>query len=387
MKTVLYYTSAYFLDPALEIINTIKDKVNLHVLIEVTSNSKQTTILNIDKLPERNYLVTPEEVLSAKDCDSLKPFFEGVCSVHFVIHSHHSGLSWSTVKASMAVNRFIKKIRPEIIHFDGFSLRTIGILPKLFKREKTVLTIHDAKLHSGENTWKTRLPRFLFLKIPIPKVYAFYSNFTKEQFIQTVSASKGEKVKLDMPFYTYYDLSSKDLPVEDDYILFFGRLSKYKGIPFLLDAMPEVWKEFPESKLVIAGAGTLPEVNDHPVLLNNKDKITFINRHIPNEELAGFIRKSKFIVCPYTDASQSGVVMTAFGLSKPVVTTNVGAFSEFIIPGYNGFIAGKVEALSIAEAMKDLLRNKKYLEFSENLKHSRNQVQQTNAALLTETYN
>lgn len=387
MKTVFYYISAYFLDTSLEIINAIKDKVNLHVLIEVTSNSKQTTVLNIDTLPAGKYLATPDEILSKKDIELLEPFFKGTCSVHFVIHSHQSGLSWSTLKADMAVNRLIKKFKPEVVHFDGFSLRTIGILPYLFRREKIVLTIHDAKLHSGENTWKTRLPRFLFLKIPLPKVYAFYSSFTKDQFTQTVSATRGEKVKLEMPFYTYYDLASRDVPVKDEYILSFGRLSKYKGIPYLLDAMPEVWKEFPACQLIIAGAGTLPEVNEHSVLLNNKEKITFINRHIPNDELAGLIRKAKFIVCPYTDASQSGVVMTAFGLNKPAVTTDVGAFSEFIKPGFNGFLASKVDALSIAESIKDLLRNKKYLEFSDNLKQSRNSSRQKNGDLLLETYN
>lgn len=387
MKTVFYYTSAYFLDTSLEIINSIKDKVNLHVLIEVTPNSKQTTVLNIATLPGGKQLARPKEILNKKDYDSLATFFEGTCSVHFVVHSHHSGLSWSTFKTNRAVNRLIRKIKPEVIHFDGFSLRTIGLLPYLFKREKIVLTIHDANLHSGEKTWKTRLPRFLFFKVPLQKIYTFYSEFTKQQFIHNISASRGKKVKLEMPFFTYYDVSTLNLPVNDDYILFFGRLSKYKGIPFLLDAMPEVWKEFPESKLVIAGAGTLPEVNEHPVLLNNPEKISFFNRHIPNEELAGLIRKAKFIVCPYTDASQSGVIMTAFGLNKPAIATNVGAFSEFVTPGFNGYLTEKVDATSIAQSIKDMLRNKKYLEFSDNLKHSRNGCREKNAALLLETYN
>ncbi len=39
------------------------------------------------------------------------------------------------------------------------------------------------------------------------------------------------------------------------HILFFGRLSPYKGIDDLLQAMPDVFNEFPDEKLIIAGKG------------------------------------------------------------------------------------------------------------------------------------
>lgn len=389
MKTVFYYTSAYFLDTSIEIINAIKDKVNLYVFIEITQASKQTTILNVETLPEGRHLVSAEELLSKKDYDTLKPYFEGIQSVQFVIHSHSTGLSWSTIKANRSVNRLIKRIKPEVVHFDGFSFRTAGLLPRLFRREKIVLTIHDAILHSGEKSWKSRLPRFLFLRIPFHRVYAFYSSFTLNEFANNVTAARGEKIKLQMPFFRYYsNVESMRKPELQDYVLFFGRLSKYKGIPSLLDAMPEVWMEFPKAKLVIAGSGSLPEVNHHEVLQNNPDKIIFHNRHILNDELLTLIRRAKFVVCPYTDASQSGVLMTAFGLNRPVVATDVGAFGEFVKPGINGFLAKKNDPASIAEAMINLLRGDKYLEFIENLKQSQHlDGSKKNGELLVQAYN
>ena len=50
MKTVFYYTSTYFLDTSLEVINALKDQVNLHVLIEITPSSKNANIINVDAL-------------------------------------------------------------------------------------------------------------------------------------------------------------------------------------------------------------------------------------------------------------------------------------------------------------------------------------------------
>jgi glycosyltransferase involved in cell wall biosynthesis len=51
------------------------------------------------------------------------------------------------------------------------------------------------------------------------------------------------------------------------------------------------------------------------------------------------IQHAKFLVCPYRDASQSGVLMTAMAIGKPVIATNVGAFPEYIQDGYNGLVA------------------------------------------------
>ena len=38
-------------------------------------------------------------------------------------------------------------------------------------------------------------------------------------------------------------------------------------------------------------------------------------------------------MCPYTDATQSGVVYSSFALNTPVIATNVGGLSEMIDDG------------------------------------------------------
>ena len=45
---------------------------------------------------------------------------------------------------------------------------------------------------------------------------------------------------------------SRPLP-ERPSILFFGRISHYKGVDVLLDAMEAVWRAVPEATLTIAG--------------------------------------------------------------------------------------------------------------------------------------
>lgn len=367
METVFYYTSTYFLDTSLEIINVLKTQVSLHVLIEITPSSKNANIINVDSLPEDKYLATPQEILSEKDQLYFADYFSGVKTVHFVVHHHPTGLSLSTLKVVAAVKKYIIQFNPSVIHFEGFTLRTLGLVPVLFKIKKLVLAVHDAMLHSGETTWKSKLPRFIFFRLPVNKTFVFYSAFSMQQFIKYTKHSKANKVLLQMHPFSYFNKIASGKQSQHNNLLFFGRISKYKGVDILLDAMPMILDVFPDEKLIIAGKGADDELMQHPVLQDKKFNTTLINRYIPNEELAGLIKEAKIVVCPYIDATQSGVLMTAFALHKPVVATNVGAFSEQIKNDENGCLVKEINAKQLAACIISCLQNNHYLKLENNL--------------------
>jgi hypothetical protein len=108
MKTVLYYTSTYFMDISLEVINVLKKHANLHVLIEITASSKNANIVNIDALPLGKNLVAPQDILSEKDYARVEPFLQGAASVYFVMHRHPTGLSFNTIQVTGEVIKHIK---------------------------------------------------------------------------------------------------------------------------------------------------------------------------------------------------------------------------------------------------------------------------------------
>ena len=358
--TVVYYMQVCFLDVTIELVNVLKKHVQLHVLIELTPHGKNMTVLEIDNIPEGRTLVKPEEVLTKRSYEHLKPYFEGVASIHFVIHPHRTGFSYSTLQASGKVWRYIKQFKPDIIHFETFGLRAIGMLPYLRSVKNVCISIHDPVPHSGENTWKVHLPRTFFFNMPVKKKYLFYSKFARTQFEEHYKKLKDGKMVLQMSPYSFL----KNLVNEDDgakkHILFFGRLSPYKGIDDLLQAMPEVYKEFPDERLVIAGKGYPGFEIDKSVMEKFKNNIALIDRHIPNDELATLIKGAKFIVCPYKDATQSGVLMTAFGLNTPVIATNVGSFPEFINDNVNGLLVPPNDPAKLAEGIRFALRNERY---------------------------
>jgi glycosyltransferase involved in cell wall biosynthesis len=376
-----------FLDVCIEMVKALKKHVNLHVLIELTPQGKNLTILEIKDFPKGKSLVTPKELLTEKSYAYLQNYFEGAASVHFVIHPHKTGFSYSTLQVSFDAWKYVKQFRPDIMHFETISLRAIGMLFFLRAFKKVCISIHDPVAHSGEETWKMSLPRKFFFNAPVKRHYLFYSRFAKKQFEDYYTSIREPKMVLRLSPYSFLQHLVKEEREEKKYILFFGRLSPYKGVDNLLKAMPAVFKEFPNERLIIAGKRYHGFVIDEQMVNAYSNNITVIDRHIPNEELADLIQGAKFIVCPYKDATQSGVLMTAFGLKTPVIATNVGSFPEFIEDDVNGLLVPSDSPEKLAERICYALRNDHYKALAENI--SNNDVDamwSRNADLLLHTY-
>jgi len=385
--TVVYYMQVAFLDVCIEMVKALKKHVNLHVLIELTPQGKNLTILEIKDFPKGKSLVRPEEILTEKSYAYLQSYFEGAASVHFVIHPHKTGFSYSTLGVSFTAWKYIKQFRPDIMHFETISLRAIGMLFFLKAFKKVCISIHDPVAHSGEETWKMSLPRKFFFNMPVKRHYLFYSRFAKKQFEDYYKWIREPKMVLRLSPYSFLQHLISEEQKEKKYILFFGRLSPYKGVDNLLKAMPAVFKEFPNERLIIAGKRYHDFTIDEQMLNEYSNNITLIDRHIPNEELADLIQGAKFIVCPYKDATQSGVLMTAFGLKTPVIATNVGSFPEFIEDDVNGLLVPSDSPEKLAERICFALRNDHYRTLAENIRNNDvDAMWSRNADLLLHTY-
>lgn len=362
---LVYYTSTHFLDISIELINILKTHVQLHVLIEITPKSKNANIINVDKLPEDKVLVHPQKLLSDDDYQHLAPYFLGTKSINFVVHSKSSGISLQTLKTSLVVNNYLKTLNAKVIHFDSFSLRTVGLLPYLWRFKKILLSVHDPVLHSGENNLKNILPRLLSFNFPIKKCFIFYSKFSQLTFETHYPKNQHSKISLKMQPYSYYSNFGERNLLAKKHILFFGRISMYKGIDILLASIPAFLKKNKDEVFVIAGKNAGGYQLDKEILKQFPNNIIVLNRYIPNKELGSLIRNSKFVVCPYLDATQSGVLMTSYAFNTPVVASSVGAFPEYIEDNKFGILVKNNNPKELAQKMTEALNN--YKTMSKNL--------------------
>ena len=154
----------------------------------------------------------------------------------------------------------------------------------------------------------------------------------------------------------------------EKYILFFGQIASNKGLDILFPAMKELHKTHPNIKLIVAGKGKFSfDISPY----KNLEYIDIRNHFIPDDALAQLIQHAMFVVCPYIDATQSGVVMSAFAFNKPVVATNVGGFPEQVIHNQFGLIVSPNDIQALTNAMSELCENhNKLLHLQENIRMS-----------------
>ncbi len=160
-------------------------------------------------------------------------------------------------------------------------------------------------------------------------------------------------------------------PIEEKYVLYFGRLSEEKGVHIILEAI----KELPEVKFILAGSGPLDEMIYRT---HNIQKVGFVSGRL----LWSLVCKAEFVISP-------SLCMETFGLSNgesiklgtPVVTTNLGAFPETVVDGKNGYL---IEPNSVTELQKCI---KKLWDDKETLKELRDGCLKTKLMSISEYSN
>jgi glycosyltransferase involved in cell wall biosynthesis len=360
---VAYYTSTNFLDVVLETIQGFKTQVELHIFIEITPASKNTTIINVASLDEFNNIETPERLLGKEKWDELKGYFEGVASVHFLVHKDVRSLTFKSLRKAFAFGKYLRQFKVDVFHFDTVSPRAIGLYFYL-RSKKVFITLHDPVPHSGETNWREHLPNFVFYGMA--RGYFFYSQFANEQFRQYYKRIKVPFYNLRLQPYSFISQFMHKHKRNGNAILFFGRLSYYKGIDLLLEAIPKVLEKYPQQKFIIAGKPAYGYKIDGTILEQYKNNLEVLLRYISIEELVTYFESSKFVVCPYRDATQSGVLMTCRAAGKMVVATRVGSFPEYIQDNVDGLLA-EPNPQSIAEKIIEALEQDRYKTMEQHI--------------------
>lgn len=142
------------------------------------------------------------------------------------------------------------------------------------------------------------------------------------------------------------------LPDGRPVVLFFGFVRPYKGLDYLIQALPLVLEKLPVHLLVVGEFWVSPEVYYRLARdLGVESAVTFVNRYIPNEELGPYFDIADVVVLPYVSATQSAVVQLAFSFGKPVITTHVGGLHEVVEDGTTGLLVPPRDALALADAI------------------------------------
>lgn len=177
--------------------------------------------------------------------------------------------------------------------------------------------------------------------------------------------------------FNFHNIQKEDarthlqLPQNGNILLFFGLIRDYKGLKYLLNAMPDIYITLPNIHLVIAGDfGS--SYNEYLILIDQlkiKNCITIFNKYILDTDVEYYFSASDLVVLPYESATQSGVVQMAYGFDKPVIVTDVGGLPEVVTHNKTGYIVPPHNTSALADAVIDYFTQNKANEFIENIKN------------------
>lgn len=225
-------------------------------------------------------------------------------------------------------------------------------------KRKIILTVHDPFPHTGLDTRIVRLRRKVAFRC-VPH-FIILNKAQREKFLSFYHLPSSAVIDSRLSCYTYLNMVEQDMTTvpEQKYILFAGKISKYKGVEYLLEAMKKVHDTFPDIKLVVAGGGKYHfDISEYAAL----PYIDIRNRFIPDEELVALMNKTQFMVCPYTDATQSGVIMSSFTFGTPVIATRVGGLPEMLGNSKYGMLVKEKDTDALYQGICSLLSDEEQL--------------------------
>ena len=303
--------------------------------------------------------------------------------------------------ARKKIRRVLDDFKPEIVHLNNFNFQiTPSIIYEIKKYErqskrtvKIVFTAHDYQLicpnhmmnipSTGENCrrcidkglqqcMKCKCIHNSIVKSLIGTAEAVlyrqlhtYRNISKvicpSKFMKEQIECNPDLVGKTIVMHNFLEEISKDDVEKEDYVLYFGRYSKEKGVETLL----KVARKMSSYKFVFAGSGPLA---DEVEKISNVTNCGFLS----GIELTNTIKKAKFCIypsewfenCPFS-------VMEALQCRTPVIGADIGGIPELIENGNNGllFEAGNEEQLKdcIEKLMLDIELYAKLLRGCEKL--------------------
>ncbi|NTU73131.1 glycosyltransferase family 4 protein [Candidatus Roizmanbacteria bacterium] len=353
------------IDSILPLAKRLAEKVQLDLYICVYGEKFTESIGSFDLSPYSNGIHDESvtiKLLGGKVCDYVNDSFR----IFLLKFPDLKVKNIENIFISYEFAKYLNDQKYDIVHFNGIKL-TQFIIAFFLKRKNVLWTIHDPFLHTGEERFSTTV---LYKTIGFlgPNVVV-HNKFWIKDFMRTYSVNPRNVFYVrhgTMEIYRSFCERDYNPDPQKKTLLFFGRISKYKGLEYLVKAAIKSKNRVPNLKVVIAGEG---KYCFDTSLIENNDLFECHNRYIGNEELVELIQKCDVVVCPYIDATQSGVVLTAFALNKPVIASAVGGIPEVVIPEVTGKLVPPKDEDALSDAIVDMLSDPEKLKnMSENIK-------------------
>jgi D-inositol-3-phosphate glycosyltransferase len=181
----------------------------------------------------------------------------------------------------------------------------------------------------------------------------------------------------------------------DKTLLFFGNITPYKGLEYLIAAFDDLIKRDQSYRLLIAG--TPKGSPDYWIRLGSiiessgfKDRVIRRVEYVPDEDTELYFKAADVLILPYTRVFQSGVLFLGYNFGLPVIAAAVGSLRDDVIEGETGFVFEAMDSVDLVRAIgryfdselfHDLANRRTQIRVYANRRYSWCRVAQTTAAV------
>ena len=152
-------------------------------------------------------------------------------------------------------------------------------------------------------------------------------------------------------------------------ILFFGRITPYKGLEYLIAAFQQIRARREDYRLIIAGRPDKCERYWQKIREAIRDdaqrgRVLLRADFIPDNETEVYFKAADVLVLPYKNIYQSGVLFLGHSFGLPVLAADVGALKDEIVEGRTGFVFRPEDAADLAKAIERYFASDLYTDLN-----------------------
>lgn len=160
-------------------------------------------------------------------------------------------------------------------------------------------------------------------------------------------------------------------------ILFFGRITPYKGLEYLVAAFRDTLAQGNDYRLIIAGRPDRSEKYWTAIQEDLREdvqmgRVLLRAEFIPDEETEIYFKAADVLVLPYRHIYQSGVLFLSHSFGLPVLAADVGSMKDDVVEGKTGFVFKSCDPGELAKTINCYFES----DLFANLDSRRQEIQQ-----------
>ncbi|MGI5851929.1 MAG: glycosyltransferase family 4 protein [Caldicoprobacterales bacterium] len=296
--------------------------------------------------------------LSKKDRDRLTRW--GAIVVPFTIRNRFSPIR--SIFAILRLYRLLRRHRVDILHCHGFWAGLIGRIAALLAGCPCIYTIHNFPPGNLGSWGRRAAARIEGILSRITKKIIAVSGALKNHATLGLGIDP-EKIRIVHNGIDLPDQIKKDQDIRRVWGIDSGeklvgtvaRLIPAKGLDVLIEAVPLVLREFPNTKFMIVGDGPLKSVlMTKAANLKCGKNIIFVGH---SEYIWYYYRAFDIFVLPSMSEGLGIALLEAMGMGKPVIASDVGGIKEIVKHNWNGYLVSPGDSRELANAVLFYLQN------------------------------